>query len=428
MSLKLCKWAFSATVLVSLFLMSCSEEPEIIKPALHISEPSRVTSNHTYYSIRADISKLGSKEITSYGFICSTSLTPDVSNGIVFEYDELYSDYFYGELRCPPLLPNTGYKIRAFVETEDDEIYYSDNTVTYRTPTGTWTKIADFPGTHRTSSLTFSANGKAYLLGGKSLEGSKFSDMWCYNPDNDLWVQKVSFPSTIHSEVAGVFVINNIPYVVEANGSSYAGLYSYDQQNDQWNKIGNGISKQTHIMAFSINGKGYAGSGHFDGYFYEYNPQTNVWTTKRKYPGEAMYQFYSGSVQSSQLGFAGFGQEWPSNNYANEFYEYNPVTDQWTKRYSFWRYDSDFLKGMICFATNNKIYFGMGRNVNDADFATLFEYSPNYGWVEVNSLLGTERSNAVSFAIGNTGYVGLGLKYYYEGQVDKLVDFWKFTP
>ncbi len=83
---------------------------------------------------------------------------------------------------------------------------------------------------------------------------------------------------------------------------------------------------------------------------------------------------------------------------------------------------------MICFSTSSKMYFGTGRNINDFDFATLFEYSPNSGWVELNSLPAIERSYAVAFATENVGYVGLGLKYHYQGQVDKLMDFWKFTP
>jgi N-acetylneuraminic acid mutarotase len=428
MKLNLYKWAISAKVLASLCLMSCAEEPEIIKPVLTISDHGQSYGNHTYYSIWVDINKMGTREIISHGFICSEDQTPDINTDIVLEYDELYGDYFYGYLNCPPLLPNKTYKIWAFVKTKNEEIHLSDNSITHRTPTGTWTKLGDFPGPHRMLSLTFTANGKAYLLGGKSLEGNEFSDLWCYNPDTDEWVQKASYPENIHSEEAGVFVIDNVPYIVEANGSSYADLYNYDVQNDQWVKIGNGLSKQSHILAFSINGKGYAGGGFFEGYFFEYNPQTNTWTQKRSYPGEAMYNYYSGAVQYSQLGYAGFGKHWTNGSYENEFYEYNPVTNEWTKRYSFWRYDSHYLKGMVCFTTSNKIYFGMGRNSNDADLATLFEYTRNSGWVEVNSLPGTERSNAVAFAIHNTGYVGLGLKHHYEGQVDKLMDFWKFTP
>jgi N-acetylneuraminic acid mutarotase len=422
-----CKF-YAKSLSVYLFLLSCSNsELEIISPALTISQPSKVISSHTFYEVRADMSKLGSKKIRSHGFTCSTNIKPDITNGILIEYGDLDYNYFSGELKCPPLLPNTTYYVRAFVKTEGGETHYSDNIVTHRSPSGTWTKLADFPGNHRRSPVTFTANGLAYIMGGKSYEENAFSDVWCYNPISDNWSQKASFPTILSKEGAAAFVINKIPYLIISSRHESPGLWRYDQQNDQWNKIGPGLD-QSRIIAFSLKDKGYAGSGFFDGSFFEYNPQTNAWIPKRKYPGEAMYQSHSGAIAAAQVGYAGFGQEWASNSYSNEFYEYNPITDQWSKRNTFWSNDNDFRKGMICFSTSSKMYFGTGRNINDFDFATLFEYSPNSGWVELNSLPAIERSDAVAFATENVGYVGLGLKYHYQGQVDKLMDFWKFTP
>lgn len=405
-------------VLVIMTMFSCNDENEIIEPIIITHEPGLVEASHTYYSISAELTSLGNKEIISRGFAYSNAIKPEVDNSEVLISASNSKNKFYSDFKIK-LESNATYYVRAYVET-DDGIYYG-NEVNFNSLKGQWKQVASFPGPHRKHSITFTVNNKAYLVGGESLETEKFNDVWEFDPLTNEWLQKSNFPKTyVTSEGGDVFVINEVAYFI-----SSASLLEYNPNSDIWMNKGDGIG-QSHLTAFSVNGKGYAGNGFFNGGFYVYDPGTNTWSTKRGFPGEAMYQNYG--VANGTSGFVGYGGEWPYDNFVDEFYEYSPSEDVWTKRNSFLRYGR-LRKGMICFSIDEKIYMGMGQNINEADFADLFEYNPDLNWwEEVNSLEGTERSDAISFSVNGKGYVGLGFLYYNEGRIDKLLDFWEYIP
>lgn len=415
-NLLLCKPIFYTLLILS--LLKCSDEEAVVEPVIIIGEPSKALASHTYFVISADLESPGSEAIVAHGFVYSPAPNPTLENAVVIDYGVYDPTFSFSVDLGIDLLPSTTYYVAAFVKTEDEKIHYSE-TVRFTSLPGTWKQLADFPGPHRISSVTFTAGGYAYLLGGVDLENNAFTDVWRYDPATDAWSQKADFPASINAGIAAAFVIDDITYI-----TSTSGFWQYDLSDDNWTKIGAG-STQTNVIAFSANGKGYTGSGFFNGYFMEYEPASNKWTQMREYPGEAMFQSYSTSAGGK--GYAGYGQDWPGKSYVNEFYEYTPSTNEWAKKSSFLQFN-DLRKGMICFSVSNKVYMGMGRNINDFDFAHLFEYAPLTGWREVSSLPGSQRSNAVGFSVGGKGFVGLGLKYYNGGLVDKLKDVWQFTP
>ena len=404
-----------------LILSGCSEDEVIETPEFTINMPGLVEASHTYYSVSADVGKHGSIPITAHGFVFSQINNPTIENAQIIDLGTLSQDRdkFYGDFKGA-FEPGKRYFIRAFIRTDNNIVYYTEAVIIDSLP-GDWKKLASFPGPHRRLSIVFVLNGKAYVMGGKSLEEVKYSDLWVYDPLFDEWIEKSNLNfGSITSEEGGVFVVENIAYLVTKDD-----LLKYEVDSDNWLSIGEGVpGDQKQFTVFAIGNKGYAGNGHFDGWFYEYNVINNEWTAKAKYPGEAMYQRYGMSNNSN--GYVGFGDEWPSNSFANEFYAYDPVRNEWIQKTSFLGF-SRIRKGMSFFSLNNKIYMGMGRNINDFDFADLFEYNPAQNeWFEMKSMDGEQRSEAISFSINNKGYVGLGLRYYNGGRVDKLTDLWEF--
>jgi hypothetical protein len=99
-----------------------------------------------------------------------------------------------------------------------------------------------------------------------------------------------------------------------------------------------------------------------------------------------------------------------------DFWEYDPLTDLWTKK-------SDFggaaRMQAVGLRIGNKGYIGTGQPLSK-DF---WEYNPsNDAWKRKADFGGTARGQATGFSIGNTGYIGTGFGQSYKK------DFWMYTP
>ncbi len=70
----------------------------------------------------------------------------------------------------------------------------------------------------------------------------------------------------------------------------------------------------------------------------------------------------------------------------------------------------------VAFSANNKGYFGTGVSMNFNNlFNDFWEYDPvGDQWTRINDFPGRPRAAAVSFAIGNRGYVGSGSENYQD--------------
>ena len=90
-----------------------------------------------------------------------------------------------------------------------------------------------------------------------------------------------------------------------------------------------------------------------------------------------------------------------------DFWEYDPSTDSWTKKADFpgggWNYATGFsIKG--------KGYLGTGQDRITADFKKdIWEYDLlNNTWIRKADFPGTPRFNATGFSIKEKGYLGFG--------------------
>lgn len=310
-----------------------------------------------------------------------------------------------------------------------------DDTSTTTELVGNWIKLSDFEGKPRYDAVAFTINGKAYV--GTGYDGDDYlSDFWEYDPAKDTWTKKDSFPGAPRSG-AVAFSIGSKGYV----GTGYDGIkklndfYVYDPATNEWDTIANfGGTERYAAIAFSIGNKGYVGTG-YDGYylkdFWEYDPTTDAWTQKVS---------VGGSKRKDAVGFVigdkGYVCTGVVNGiYEDDIWEYDPTNDTWTEKRSISNitnetYDDYYttITGIskVAFSIGGKGYLATGGQGTVGKI--VWEYTPGLPpsgdiWIQKSSFEGADRTDGVSFTIGERAYVttGRSSSYYFD-------DIWGFDP
>lgn len=235
---------------------------------------------------------------------------------------------------------------------------------------------------------------------------------------DDSWGGYYEFEGHIPSFI---FVYNDKAYVPRDHGMGLAGdrrVYIFD--GSVWTDIATSNPQPTDQFdaAFTIGSKGYVifttGAQHARK-FYEYNLLTNVWTRKADFPGEA-----AGHSATFTIGSKGYvvGGDY-FGDYTNETWEYNPATNTWRERQSLFL-GTSFAVG---FSIGSKGYLTHGRNTFGY-YSSLLEYDPaTNNWTSKASFPGNGRIKSQAFVIGSSAYAGGG-----TNGPDQLVDFYKYTP
>ncbi|MBS1737187.1 MAG: T9SS type A sorting domain-containing protein [Bacteroidetes bacterium] len=246
-----------------------------------------------------------------------------------------------------------------------------------------------------------------------------FLEVYAQAPDS--WTQKASFSGTARWSAAG-FSINGKGYIGTGgnNSSLYKDFWEYNPVTDVWTqKADFGGTARWGAVGFSINGKGYLGTG--DGSsghtkdFWEYDPSTNLWTQKADYGGAEHNNATGFSINGK--GYIGTGYN--NIGYTRDFWEYDPTINLWTKKADF---GGTARWCAVGFSINGKGYIGTGLDGNSKkDF---WEYDPTTNlWAQKADFGGTARYFAAGLVISNKGYIGTGLD---GGGYRK--DFWKYDP
>lgn len=224
----------------------------------------------------------------------------------------------------------------------------------------TWTPKANFPGALRVNPTSFTINNTGYLVAGKAANNTMLKDLWEYDIINDTWTQKANFLG--NNRVASIGV--------SLNGSGYVGI-------------------------------GWDGSSYFND-FYEYIPSVNAWVQRANYPGSGRRNNFAASSSVTNRIYVGGGSS------SSDFWEYNPITDQWSLLSSNWPLGS--RSGGVSFSIDSIIYFGMGHN-GSLDFNDLWAYNLNTNlWSQIPSFSGQGRLHPSAFVFNNYVIVGGGYR------------------
>jgi hypothetical protein len=244
----------------------------------------------------------------------------------------------------------------------------------------TWNKLTAMTNCKRDQACSFVINNMAYICCGLDTNNFTLKDLWQYDATLDVWTQKADLPGMPRRKPFS-FEINNLGY------------------------IGGGISDST---AF----------GNVYNDFYEYNGLLNTWTLKIALLPFAVYKTASAGFAGKGYVIGGRG----SFNYESNFYEYDPISNLFNLKGQVPISPGSTIgrDGGIALATNNKLYFGFGR---DNSFYLKDWYSYNFinsSWDTLASFVGNARTSVSGFVLNNRLYVGLG----FDGSYFK--DFWEY--
>lgn len=260
----------------------------------------------------------------------------------------------------------------------------------------------------------------------KYLFCNSFSSSFFSNADS--WIQKADFAGNPRGGAVG-FSINGKGYI--GTGSAMNEGYSktfweYDPATDAWaQKADLAGAGRVYAARFSIGDKGYVGSGRITDNtltddFWEYDPVTNVWTQKASFLGGKRGETFSFSIGNK--GYVGGGA---TNIIAKEdFYEYDPTTDSWTQKAD---YGGGKIAGAAGFTIADRAYVGTGRDNLFAYKKDFWEYDAVTDiWTQKADFAGKARSSSVGISISLIGYLGLGAAI--DTTFKSYSDFWQYDP
>ncbi|MCY7409729.1 MAG: fibronectin type III domain-containing protein [Chitinophagales bacterium] len=236
----------------------------------------------------------------------------------------------------------------------------------------------------------------------------------------NTWIQKADVGGGDRFWGVG-FSINGKGYCGTGYSTSSKDFWEYDPVIDTWTQRADFAGgERNSVLGFAIGGKGYVGTGYLDDYmffndFWEYDPALNTWTQKANYPGGGREGLIGFSIGSK--GYAGTGDN--GIKAKKDFWEYDPSADVWTNKANF---GGGIRSGAFGFSNGNKGYVGLGNNTINLP-KDFWEYDPATNvWIKKAVFEGAGRTGSSAFVIGDKGYVGTG----YDSANHYLIDFWEY--
>jgi len=207
-----------------------------------------------------------------------------------------------------------------------------------------WARAADIPMPSdyyigRDQQQGFAINGKGYLFCGR-LDSRELTDiyppdLWEFDPPTNTWTQKANYPGA--GNIMGCnFVIGSKVYVCVYNQ-----CWAWDQTTNTWTaRASIPTDRRTNSTAFAINGKGYVGLGEDEDDpnlrkmkdWWEYDPIADQWTKKGNFPGGARY-YAAGFVVGNYGYVCGGYKAAPGNDpWQYDLWQYDPSADTWVQK------------------------------------------------------------------------------------------------
>lgn len=216
----------------------------------------------------------------------------------------------------------------------------SDDFMRYDALTDSWEILPDFPGVARSFSYATSRGSKAYVGFGGAANDAPLRDLWEYDTETEEWNQLADCPCSPRYHPAFIQLDDKIYVGLGNNTANLDDWWEYDIPTDTWSEKDDlpGPSRH-HPFYFGFDGIAYVGFGHGNSVngnvsvyndFYQFDPATDEWTQLNDFPGEAR-------VAGTQFDYNGKGYvlSGDGDNHSfmeeGEFWEYEPQSDEWTQ-------------------------------------------------------------------------------------------------
>jgi len=129
--------------------------------------------------------------------------------------------------------------------------------------TGAWTQVANCGIQPVQASCGFAADGYGYICGGTFALAGNTAQLWKYNPQTNIWVQKTNYAGGPRYGMSAIKV-EGVPIVGLGidNAAPLNSFYAYNTKNLQWTSIPSlPAAGRYGGFSFSVNNKGYIGCG-----------------------------------------------------------------------------------------------------------------------------------------------------------------------
>lgn len=291
-----------------------------------------------------------------------------------------------------------------------------------------WQQKSNYPAGIRIGAVSFTIGDKAYI-GTGSDDVVNHDDFWQYDPATDTWTQKANFGGGIRY-FGSAFAVNGKGYAGMGLVGSYnwrKDIWEYDPVANTWTRKNDFPGQYRYTaVSFSIGNKGYLGTGNYrispaydaeyQNDFWEYDPGTDIWTRKADVPQQGRTNACGFSIGNK--GYIGTGFYYYDTR-LNDLWEYDPGTNAWTRKADMPATPRFGAQGL---SIDNKGYVMQGwyySALNDT-----WEYDPaSNSWTQKTSMPGTARNSGVAFSINHRGYIGMG-----SDAVGALQDMWQYSP
>ncbi len=300
-----------------------------------------------------------------------------------------------------------------------------------------WVRRTDIPGIARTTAVSFSIQGKAYIGTGQDSSGNFLTEFWRYDPSLDTWAQLADFTGSARTAAIG-FSIDSSGYIgLGYDGTDYLkDLWKYDPQLNSWSQ-----SQDLGLYSSSVvtgrrdasvtvsDGKAYVIGG-YDGatayikQCWSFDPEKDTaWVKRRNFANATEFTVIGRrwGVAFTLFSTVYFGSGYDySHDYKKDFWSYNTSLDSWSQVADL---PGQGRSNASAFTLYGKAYVFCG--VNAAPQTDMWRYDPSANnWTRVADYPGHANTNNIAFTVHHRAFAGLG--YDNAGQCQK--DFWEYIP
>lgn len=249
-----------------------------------------------------------------------------------------------------------------------------------------WIKLPDFPGQKRYAAMAFAIGDNIYVGGGSiklksSIEiySTYKQDFYVFNTQTKTWGSIPDMPIVRGEAVA--FTIGSKGYVItgySVDGTTGKNVYCFDPATNVWSRKADFPGgERGDAVGFALNDKGYVGGGfrgiwiisenvfpHFYPDFFEYNPATDQWTRKANINNsvdQSGILYGSGAVGvncSRGYVICPYTTKGIADSPSRAVLQYNPTDDTWS---TLQPYPEDLKRGAAWYI-NGTLYAGIGHN------------------------------------------------------------------
>lgn len=262
----------------------------------------------------------------------------------------------------------------------------------YDPTSNVWTQKANFGGSGTSETISFVIGNKAYIGEGMGAATSG-NDFWEYDQATNIWTQKTSWGVWLEDHSA--FSIGNKGYICGGwdGGQIRSELREYDTLTDTWTLKANIPNAKWAAVTFTIGNFAYMGTG-FDSTsgasgaskdFWKYDPSIDTWTQISDFGGSPRREAVAFTINGK--GYVGTGIS--GSTFYNDFWEYTPATDSWVQVADLTT-TGRAIAGS--FAIGNKGYAGTGMDSAGNSFQDFWEFSPPLN-IGINEIKGKDLIN-----------------------------------